>query len=919
MIIRAIEVENWCCIDHAKLSNLPDGVIVLHGPNRSGKSSLFRAVRYCLYDYDHDSRHRDIVNAIPRSTKKSPRIIVEFETGGVRYRVSKVFSKGKDGMSLLERWASGRWVTEVSEPKEASRNVREILGSHSSEQGLNRLLWLKQGVTTLPEGKGLDETLEKRLESILGTLVTSEDIDFKKALDKRCSRWFTEKMAEKSGSPLVALRGEKNEQEEVLRQAKQKLRQAEETTLRVEETETEISVCEKQVAESEQEVVALEAEQKQSQERRQVHEKALGQLKVAGMEFNSCEEAYNNFKQLQGRLAEAENQLIVANAAAESAGHECERSRAAQLESQSRATEARNREDIHNQQGTELRDRRKLVDTSKRLALLNEAINKVSAVEHEIAEFEDKLAKTPAPSEKELNDLRAMSLEILKLRTQLKAGGLNVVLTSTNDQTVLASCDSGDTKEVSLSGGIPKALSIQQRVVLQIPQFGTVEAGRQERDFDLEEADRRCFSLETQFRDNVAAWEEDPKAEEALNRLAQRSMARRYLEKQLEESRAKLNDLAPAGVAIPASDRQRLEAELHVVLDRRPNLKDWTPDEEELGKLEEEYQRTSEKLATARKGAEEDASDARQAAQTHTEKYMKAKEAVIEAQAIANNLRDQLKNMGDSVSLKEALDKAAERKREAEREVSDTTLTEAERTIDDRLKTASNALQQRRARLVTAQRTLERYRGELKATEGLHAEMVEAERAIQEITFRLEEATVEAQAHRHLRQLFEHARDSQVRSTTDPIRERVLGWICDLGINDYRDVAFEQSYFPAGLISFEAGDDQTAIPFSEESFGTEEQLALLVRLALGGILAKDEPEVAILDDPLAHADPIKHRSMLDILKSAAEGKPAYQEGQRQFGQLQIFILTCHPERFDYLAGAKQIDFVHDSCQCMEEP
>lgn len=46
MIIRAIEVENWCCIDHAKLSNLPDGVIVLHGPNRSGKSSLFRAVRY---------------------------------------------------------------------------------------------------------------------------------------------------------------------------------------------------------------------------------------------------------------------------------------------------------------------------------------------------------------------------------------------------------------------------------------------------------------------------------------------------------------------------------------------------------------------------------------------------------------------------------------------------------------------------------------------------------------------------------------------------------------------------------------------------------------------------------------------------------------------------------------------------------
>ncbi|MDD5509759.1 MAG: AAA family ATPase [Dehalococcoidales bacterium] len=911
MILRAIEVENWRCIDQAKLVNLPDGIIILHGPNRSGKSSLFKAVRSCLYDFDHDSGNREIQNAIPRGTKKTPRIVVEFETGGAHYRILKVFSKGKQGTALLERWANGRWVTEISDPKEASRRVRELLGSYSSEQGLNHLLWLEQGVTTPPKERELDETLEKRLESILGTLVTSEDIDFKKALDKRCSIWFTEKMAEKSTSPLAALRRDNEQQEASLLEAGKKLAQVEETTLRLEEIETEIPTYEKQVAESEEEVVNLKAEQKQSQERRQAHEKAIGKLEISKVAFNTCEKECIDFKKLQSQLVEAENQLIAYNASVESAKEKCESAKTSQLEAESKANEARDLEDTHSQQNAELQDRRKLVNATNRIAWLDKTIEKTSAVEHEITELKDRIVKTPAPSKDELDKLRALSTEILRLKTQLEADGLDIVLTSTNDQTVPISCDSGDTEEVSLSGGVPKSISIQQRAVLEIPQFGKIEAGRRVRDFNLDEAARRCSSLETQFRDTTTAWGEDPNAEEVLNRLSQRSLTRNHLEERLEESRVKLSDLSPEGVTDLVSERNKKKSEIGIVLKRRPYLKEWAPDEAEFSKFEEAYQQKVKELATTRKKAETFAAEARQTSQKQIEKYMSAKEAVTRAQATVENLRDQLKNMGDSVSIKEALEKAKERKIEAEKEVSDTTLTEAEITVDERLQAATSALENRQKRLVTAQRTFEGYRGELKATEGLHAEIAEAERALEEVTARLEEATLEAEAHKHLRQLFDHARDSQVVSKTDPIRERVLGWIRGLGIDDYRDVAFEQSYFPTGLVSVETGDNEVAIPFSEESFGTEEQLSLLVRLALGGILAKDEAEVAILDDILAHSDPIKHRGMLDILKSAAKGKPAYQEGQRQFGQLQLFILTCHPERFDYLTDAKQIDFVHD--------
>jgi uncharacterized protein YhaN len=62
--------------------------------------------------------------------------------------------------------------------------------------------------------------------------------------------------------------------------------------------------------------------------------------------------------------------------------------------------------------------------------------------------------------------------------------------------------------------------------------------------------------------------------------------------------------------------------------------------------------------------------------------------------------------------------------------------------------------------------------------------------------------------------------------------------------------------------------------------------------------------VTILDDPLAHADPVKHRRILDILRMAAQGNPAWTP---LAGRLQILIFTCHPDRFDYLTDVRQID------------
>jgi uncharacterized protein YhaN len=161
---------------------------------------------------------------------------------------------------------------------------------------------------------------------------------------------------------------------------------------------------------------------------------------------------------------------------------------------------------------------------------------------------------------------------------------------------------------------------------------------------------------------------------------------------------------------------------------------------------------------------------------------------------------------------------------------------------------------------------------------------------------------LEAEAHKHLCALFETCRDRQVQNVMEPIGARVLNWVQSLGISEYHGVAFGERFLPDGLVR--NGNSEKLHPLSDESYGTGEQLSLLVRLAIGGILAADEPAVTILDDPLAHADADKHRRILDIMRVAAEGNSSWVPPA---GRLQMLIFTCHPERYEHLSGVHQID------------
>ncbi|MGA2715914.1 MAG: SbcC/MukB-like Walker B domain-containing protein [Bryobacteraceae bacterium] len=80
------------------------------------------------------------------------------------------------------------------------------------------------------------------------------------------------------------------------------------------------------------------------------------------------------------------------------------------------------------------------------------------------------------------------------------------------------------------------------------------------------------------------------------------------------------------------------------------------------------------------------------------------------------------------------------------------------------------------------------------------------------------------------------------------------------------------------------------------SGGEKEQVHLAVRLALAELLTKDarERQLVVLDDVLTATDDERLKRVLTILEEMR-------------AHAQFLILTCHPERYKPLNGAKFID------------
>ena len=188
MILEGFEIENWSCIKRLSVTDLPPtGIVVLHGPNGTGKTSVLEALRACLMD--NKSTSKALERGFPKNSNDKPRVTVLFRVAGTTWKIMKQFNSKES--TLHSRTATGSWKLETADASEAHERARQLAGGSDSSMGLHQLLWLTQAEFQLPDPKKFDADVQSRLRAVLGVLQTPLDDRFYCRVREQWSRWFS--------------------------------------------------------------------------------------------------------------------------------------------------------------------------------------------------------------------------------------------------------------------------------------------------------------------------------------------------------------------------------------------------------------------------------------------------------------------------------------------------------------------------------------------------------------------------------------------------------------------------------------------------------------------------------------------------------------------------------------------------------
>lgn len=203
MQIKALSVEGvgrFAAAAHVQ--GFQPGVNVLAAGNEMGKSTLFRALRACLFAR-HDSKTQEIRDLASDDVQLPVVIELAFAHEGANYVIKKSFLRSPSATLVRD----GR---EIARGKQADDAVWSILGvgpgtGKSLDDGAFGMLWVQQGgsLATPVPGPGASSVLTAIIESEVGAVVGGERArQVTEAVTTELKRQFTDSGKVKSDSAL---------------------------------------------------------------------------------------------------------------------------------------------------------------------------------------------------------------------------------------------------------------------------------------------------------------------------------------------------------------------------------------------------------------------------------------------------------------------------------------------------------------------------------------------------------------------------------------------------------------------------------------------------------------------------------------------------------------------------------------------
>ena len=867
-----------------QLGELGDGLNLVVGPNELGKSTLLDALRAVLFER-HGSRAQPIVALQNDRSGAAPVVELVFEVSGAEYTLTKRFVKSPfarlqcpDG-TLLEADAAENELRNLLGFAEAGNR-----GATSESLGMWGVLWVLQGQSfgrpDLPASALA--SLSAGLESEVGTVLGGRrGRELPQVIQEQQGELVTPARRQPRGEYKDALDNVSELEQRLSGQQQQKLQMSETleqlatTTARLARLEDgtqdridqeELKEAQEQLGEEMRHDLQLEAAHSELQNRQ-------GQLEQAERAQAERASRRAEFKTDQEKLRQDTERL-------EELKQHQQESSAALDELRQAATNAEAAVEAATQ--SEARWRR-ILDRITRSAELNDLLRQQSAVEAAQERLTDarRQAEQIKVTDESLQRIRQATDAAEQANARLSVAATRVTFDIPSDRLTGVEVDG-----VPLTDP-PRTVEAVVPVSITIPERGRI-----------------LIEPAVADRDQLLRAEREAKAEldAALGEVGAQTLAdaqilrdqRRDLEVTADAVQQELERIAPHDGT--ATLQPRID-ELRRTLESLPADED-TPQKEQAEAALESAQTELQKARDEERVARE-AVDERARAVSDLMVEVRTLQNAVDSQTELVERRDeQLQSDTEDVpdqQLAESYQAAAQAVTEQKQTVSS---LEAERPasartqLEARISRLQAAIKQRESDRVEQQIHSVRLRERIEAHDGAGVD-----EAIEHTQHELELATRRREHFEREIEILDLLAET-LRTAESDARERYLAPVVNR-VHPYLQMLFPNAEIGINEDLYITGVSRHAgyaESFDHLSMGTQEQIAVLVRLAFAEMLIdQGAPAAVVLDDALVFSDDRRMRLMFDILAHAAQ-------------RVQILVFTCRQQLFEGL-GAHQLQLV----------
>ena len=865
MRIHDLVIDNVRAIEHLELHDLPDtGVILIHGENEAGKSTILDALDAVLF-HRHSAGGKEIRSLEPAGRDVGPEVRLGATVGPYRFTIHKRFRRSKKSELTIVTPEPAQYTG-----READDKLAEILDNHL-DRNLASTLFLRQGADFSAIAAAGIPSITRALdaggeESLAGT----EDTELMERIAEEYGKFYTAQGKKKADfaaleKAVEAARTLWEDKNAELTRLGGAVDEVERRTTEIADIDAELPEAEQEHARRTEEAEAARGVKAQADAAREKRARAAVDLERAAGDVATRRATVKRVEELRGRVDAVAALLAPAEVKAEEESATLgtlgdARNAAREAVVQARAALKSARED------------RERAAVAERAESLREVVRALDESEAEVDRFLAAQPERPVTAD----DVRRIE----------KADG-----------------------EVSVQREVLRATSARLDVTAEAPDHITVDGedvqvGAEETAVSL--ADGTVLDI----GDVRAVYHAGATADDAGTALA---AAERELAEALEAAGCEDLDDARA----KRDEHTRLAAALEKARTQRSELtagRDGHELRAELARLEQVEQPASGEMLS-RKEADERVSAAERAFDEATEKQDQAEAALkpwAEKKAAAELAVLKAQHEVQTAQLAAAEEELRTAEEEHPGEVLDAAHTEAAKAL--RAAEEEEAELARNEASVNPELAEELLAGAVARLDNLRERRAQADRRIIELSSHIDVATGAAeQADRAAAQL--EAAEVALRRGTRRAEAVKLLWDTMRAHRDTARARYAEPFAQAlgrhatvvfgPDVTFTLGDDlqveartigATTIPLAQLSGGAKEQLGILTRFAIAELAAKggdgDVPMPVVIDDALGATDPDRLALMNSLFSSA--GRDA-----------QVIVLTCFPKRFDRVVAARR--------------